>query len=270
MASATEILVHISAPSRASDDARYRREVQGYLNFEAETRLEIRLDREEEQNTIHSSFLNSESGESDYGDVDLSSIKTPGRIPGTSAHIDCVRTPANCLLNNAPSISAKACETPVLRRSQSDSWEPPPSVVPDSQPSLPHLKRSIRLSSSFTDLPSPKRRCLSSPPRAKPAIPLQDSPLSETPNPQPSSPSLPRVKPATLIPISPLSEVPKSQPPSPSPSLPPFPHLVRSPPPFPDDVPFKTHITPCLALLHEHLDLQLIYIDLQLHPRCGP
>lgn len=39
----TEILIHISAPSRVQDDSRYRKQAEGYLGFKATRRLDLSL-----------------------------------------------------------------------------------------------------------------------------------------------------------------------------------------------------------------------------------
>lgn len=80
----TGILVHISGPSRGSDDARYRREVRNCLQFETRTRhVLLSIDKHEDGTDGKDELdeVDSESQkctESDYGDSDFSQLETPG------------------------------------------------------------------------------------------------------------------------------------------------------------------------------------------------
>ncbi|KAG7008908.1 hypothetical protein G7Y79_00004g014920 [Physcia stellaris] len=185
-----EILVHISAPSQALDDARYRRELQSFLKFEPVHRQSLTAQnvetepRSEYEDALRqvadATFTSSSSATSrkkpqiakDKVVTPASAIcnvsgkphwKSPALIPGTTSH---KATNRSRLLQSpqrrprtAPSGSSGSLgiqETPLPPRAQSDSWKTPPSVIPDSQPTPYSLKRSQpHLQSSS---PSPTRR----------------------------------------------------------------------------------------------------------------
>lgn len=119
MAPSTEILVHISGPSRGSDDARYRREARGYLQFEAVTRhvLVSNCEEAEEDDAygINQDIPSEEqSGESDYGDADFSQLETPGPKPAQLAS-PIERNYEQTLLQHT---GVKSLQTPVVPRSK--------------------------------------------------------------------------------------------------------------------------------------------------------
>ena len=185
--------MHISAPSRASDDARYRRELQSFLNFEPVYRqtltaknveTEPRSEYEDAlQQVADATFTSSSSPTSrkkpqiakDKVVTPASAIfnvsgrlhwKSPALVPGTISHkathrSGLIQSPQR-RPRTAPSGSSGSLgiqETPLPPRAQSDSWKTPPSVIPDSQPTPYSFKRSQpQLQSSS---PSPTR--LSSP-----------------------------------------------------------------------------------------------------------
>ncbi|MCJ1430304.1 hypothetical protein MMC29_008221, partial [Sticta canariensis] len=209
-----EILVHVSAQSRASDDARYRREALGYVNFEAGVRHAVLVHENQTPAKPELAFLVAQGGGGSFSDAELSpttsnlspqsssrnsrveqnrtvpgkalvSTTGPGRTPEASrascshvtlsttpvlnpwkrlsskspfVHVE--HTPANLRPRSAPTDPSCVQETPCLRRAQSDSWETPPSVIPDSQPSPLHLKRPLASSS-----PSPNQRSNSRSPK---------------------------------------------------------------------------------------------------------
>ena len=213
MSTSPEILVHISAASRASDDARYRRELHSFLDFQPAHRHSLSSKGPDYE-------LNSEYGE--YGDAleqvaDASFCsssdptsgprskphsatsrlitpapaalrdprfllsKTPALVPGTTAHKPFYKIPALVSPQRRPRTAPDSLngstgiqETPLLRHTQSDSWKTPPSVIPDSQPTQ-YTQKRLPPSSS----PSPTRS--SSPTTRKrqrlvspPALPLVD------------------------------------------------------------------------------------------------
>ncbi|KAL3467355.1 hypothetical protein BJX64DRAFT_168149 [Aspergillus heterothallicus] len=122
----SEILVHISAPSGADDDARYRAQVEAILNFQSHSRELLTLRTDEAQPCLASS---------------------PSAL-GTSPHPN-----TNGLSNSPPRIPSQVSKRPA---SQKDSLGSPISVIPDSQPELTNLvSESVHLTSS---LPSKRPR----------------------------------------------------------------------------------------------------------------
>jgi hypothetical protein len=221
-----EILVHISAPGRIVDDARYRKEALGFLRFEAVARHVLLATTPKERDSVTKAleaqpatnvvehlfgpvpeqtvsqtlwtkdrvvqrrrFPEADATSTTprvlkppllQGTTPISLLPRPKTTKSPLVHIE--RTPAVERPRTAPTSSTTSQETSLLRRTQSDSWEPPPSVVPDSQPSQGILKRGITSSS-----PSPthrgssstsKRRRLDSSPAFNAAPSAYGSPLA--------------------------------------------------------------------------------------------
>ena len=232
-----EILVHISGQSRVADDARYRKEVSRFLNFqsaerytllgiedvledgEAKRRGSVAVQTEEQERT-HSSIPGStaetehtlftrhtrDTNESQNTESALCKLALPPMTtPSTSKpaglsilertsvketpHLLIARTPATVgprprtAFTEQPTIH----QSTLLRRTKSDSWQTPPSVIPNSQPtplssnlsvsetsSSPSFKRPFELSNS----PSPTR-LLASPPTKRPRLEVPSSPVQQ-------------------------------------------------------------------------------------------
>lgn len=327
MAPSTEILVHISGPSRGSDDARYRREVRNYLQFKAGTRHVLlsnsnREDEDDEDDGASGDVCGMEQDEeSDYGDADFSQLETPGPkiappalptvenykldslkqaganiwrtpsapkskllrsygdyTPGSAPMlknasvvqvsrtpvVQVARTPSDRRPYTAPQSAECSQEIPSLRSTQSDSWGPGLNEIPDSQPSLPNLKRPLNLSS-----PSPSQRSTSrSPKRQRRSLsPSVDPPLQNS-----RCPTLPANKPITVqSPILTLESPPQPTPPTPkSPRVPRSPMAIRPSPPTPGMARFETHLTPSLKVFLENLPLQIFYTPFQLRDAIRP
>ncbi len=245
----TELLVHISAPCGASDDARYRKEAQNCLLFKPANRHSL-FCSDVHETAVNAAFdiapSTAEDNDTEYSNVDLSSFETPGGLTKGLAKIHVARTPIDYRPQTAPSSTTCIKETPFLhRRSQSDSWEQSSSLIPDSQPSrrlaIPFSKRhydSRSLSpSSLLGSPSAKRRRLIFPvstchaTEVKPSLPPNDGELD--------------------LEISFPSERLRS---------------ILAPPPRPSNEPFKTYITSPLALINTHLPLPAFYVSLQAQP----
>lgn len=260
MPPATELLVHISAPCGASDDARYRKEAQEYLRFKATTWRPLcwpasdiaAIDGTEAALPVvlEAAPPIAEDNDTDYTNVDLSSLKTPGRIPRNLLKIHVVQTPIGSRPQTAPSSTKCVNETPFIRcRSQSVSGEQLSSLVPDSQPSLPlaipHYKRRYISRSpsqnSLANSPSPKRRRINFSlgeglaVKGKPLPHLQEK----------------KFNPKNFI----LSRTLRS---------------IIAPPPQPSIESFKTYVTPPLALITNHLPLPTFYISYQAQPQLRP
>lgn len=439
----TEVLVHVSASSRPADDARYRREAQEYLRFEAACRHSV-LDRYGDESSWegfiaperceessiarrssvsssrghrtgsqsgaiaarHEAAKTSESenigaegdisgcgppesfGDSFISDAGLAALETPGprtlprssqesktalppkkapmlsdrpletpsairgpppfehtpisvtpwsNIPRKKAlfSIDVARTPDFPLPRprTAPCDQTTSVEIePLLPRrtqSESDSWETPSAVIPDSQPSPLSLKRGSQISSDFdsTNTRHEKKLCLQ---RFSSPVSEHTSRVQVLSSPISSPVSLPQAQPR-IFPSSPARRprmqnrggstrvnrdssssaegttqiVPSSSqalltprlskqlplPPSssnhhqpqlqsyPSPTLPLFwssspssqeDPKILAPPPKPSSKPFKTHLTPSLAILATKLPLLRFYTHLQSTPPLRP
>ncbi|KAK3172698.1 hypothetical protein OEA41_006022 [Lepraria neglecta] len=301
-----EILIHISGPSRGTDDARYRREALGLLNFEPVERHELQGSEEsgdrndgkehiiirgslkaqraepgQTQSNIRNSWTQHDhtphmhrSGRADKPskalpnaiNTPLPQLMTPSITRPTpnsaiqrttikeTPHLLIARTPALPRPRTAPTQPSNTHATPSLRRTQSDSWQTPPSVIPDSQPmppstslpeisSSPILKRPYLLSSSPSptrppDSPLRKRarlQMVSSPPSelhgaaaaADKAPTSEEAPTSSAVDPDSTSSSPPALKPNSLE--------------------------IHPPHPKTSDAHFKTHLTPSLRTLSTKL-----------------
>ncbi|CAD6570543.1 MAG: hypothetical protein ASARMPRED_003777 [Alectoria sarmentosa] len=282
-----EILVHVSGPSRATDDARYTREAFGFLEFDIAQRHTLlgqesltpnaveqtlshfgTTDAEEEQSrgvrviqeaktssrgaerAVHKSKVRDWPGRLPPLRTPIFSRATASTLPWTTTkqtpHLLIERTPILPRPRTAPTPSTPS-QAPPLRRSQSDSWHTPPSVVPDSQPTPPSSDRSEISSSPYfkgpfaSSSPSPTRRAsppiakrpwlqvLSSPPsndRTVEARPPAAAPFSlppsakrprlEVPSSPPSEKSVDEIRP-TVVAIFPLSPSAENLPASSSP-----------------------------------------------------
>lgn len=194
-----EILIHISGPSRGSDDARYRREARGLLDFEPAKRLELYSDQEKGNGTHDHSVSQRVVQTKEKTSIErpvptsldppcqllvrienttpignknpkasnsatlfpLPSIIDAGRrhaaIAGSATttappQLDIERTPVLARRRTTP-IGRTPTEIGVShRRTKSDSWKTPPSVIPDSQPSDSSARRS-----QFSSSPCLKR-----------------------------------------------------------------------------------------------------------------
>ena len=158
MTKGVEILVHVSAPAGTHDDARYRSLAQGCLNFEAERRHDVAVGSAKDEVGAGSKGPRKRPWE----DVDTTQDRIPDsrtdtpnnvRYPAASRvralqraettmspKVQVARTPFFSRSNTAP-IGGRGQEVHERhRRSQSDSYDWPRSVVPDSQPSHPSLR----------------------------------------------------------------------------------------------------------------------------------
>ncbi|MCJ1362146.1 hypothetical protein MMC16_001248 [Acarospora aff. strigata] len=259
-----EILVHISAPSGAKDDARYRKQAHGFLGFEAAKR-HIVLRPGNGHNKLEAAAATTSAPAPNISDRET--LYSPSKLPKHA--IGGPRTAASTVVQSStqsrPQTAPSAATPPFagtrsIRRTQSDSWGTPPSVVPDSQPLVPPENEgpvNRRDSPHPTlDEPQPKRRRLESTTTTPPIAYASTSP----PNPQPRTlpvdnhPPAPPPQPQHFPPAT--SSPPPSVSPPPSPAFPP----IHPPPPQTTSLPFKTHITPTLALLATHVDLPKRYI----------
>ncbi len=180
-----EILVHISGPSRGPDDIRYRKEARELLNFEPVKRHEISfLEVEEEafqqSNEWKIGMTSSEAEDVQVEEQLLGDVKNtvpgitqsdfvnPAPVTTASSPHDTVRKDdpvaprvvkrpiSHVLVERTPALprrkTTSAPTTPAAnglshRRTVSDSWKTPPSVIPDSQPT-PSFRDRTRILSS--------------------------------------------------------------------------------------------------------------------------
>lgn len=256
MPPAAELLVHISAPCLASDDARYRKEAQEYLRFKSANRqslhyFEQRIGGVEAAASAESEAisLTTDGNETEYSNVDLSSLKTPGQIPQGLSKINVARTPLEYRPPIAPESISCINQTPFKfphGRSQPDPREQPHSFVPDSQiPRSPTFSASKRLHHSR----SPSPNSLSSSPSSKRRRIIVPARLRLTAEATPPSPSQ-ELHLDWKTGISDESKFSVFAPPKPSNGL------------------FKTYVTPSLALITAHLPLSTFYISFQAQPPC--
>lgn len=191
-----EILIHVSAPSRVIDDGKYRKQALGFLNFEAVARHDLKLCNDtpkpgtavvpvtpyfqddagrvpSSQNEAILQFSADsfvEGGPSvldSFAATDYRPLRIPASIYSGSKVL-VKRTPLLPRPQTAPVPASPLFRDGGHRRSQSDSVETLPSVVPDSQPEVQALKRSFPWSSSFSssasqNSPSTKRQRLELP-----------------------------------------------------------------------------------------------------------
>ncbi|MCJ1246252.1 hypothetical protein MMC30_003458 [Trapelia coarctata] len=290
----TEVLIHISAPSRVQDDTRYRKQAEGYLGFSASRRLDLSpeanksLDQpqagepritppaanttdiaDDATTTDGSSSSSSQNAAEDdrnspnligstaevtfnnrpFSRLDLTPAQSRSYLSVLVANGNSMtptvyveRTPIIDRPRTAPTQASPAVKVNQHQRSHSDSWQTPPSVIPDSQPSPNSLKRSLPLSASFpssTQSASPlaKRQRLqpgdrppSSDSHSRPMSALQHEPTAsqqEHIGVQIDPPSFPW---SDLTSQPPIAEI---HPPQPETSM----------------AVFTTHVTPALALI---------------------
>ncbi|KAL2037293.1 hypothetical protein N7G274_009982 [Stereocaulon virgatum] len=299
-----DILVHISGPCRGTDDARYRKEALGFLNFETLGRQSL-LEAEEQNNggeslnrRESSKLRRGEPGQKQshipdnctqhehtphthrsigadklsntlprafrtpYAHFATPSITRPTAstaLPKTAIketpHVLIARTPAPLRPRTAPTAPWNTHAAPFLRRTQSDSWQTPPSVIPDSQPtppstslpeisSSPILKRPFFLSSS----PSPNRPS-ESPIRKRTKLQTIPSPPSEL-----HVSSVVATNRASITEELPTYSKPVPNPTSSSPPPPKlYPLEIHPPHPRTSNAHFKTHLTQSLSTLSNKL-----------------
>jgi len=294
----TEILIHISAPSRVQDDSRYRKQAEGYLGFRAARRhnlgtevntspnghqadeLSTNLPAAGTSHNIDSATTTNESSSSSFEDraeddrsspnpiglgvaitfdnrpffrLDLtpaqslsylSALVAEGNTRTPTVYVE--RTPIIDRPRTAPMQVSPVVKVHQHKRSHSESWRTPPSVIPDSQPSRNSLKRDLPQSTSFSSStqsvsPHPKRQRL----QAGDPASLSDPPSSF----------------GSLLPYEPTSShdscqiAPTSSPWSDLASQRPIAE-IHPPPPATSMAAFDTHISSALAVIESKLPLK--------------
>lgn len=116
----TEILVHITAPSAAADDARYRALAQAYLDFKPKAFVDLLQDPSSKPSAVPSDrFI---SPQASFGSV-WDNVRSPNL-----ARVNQQSAPLPSIQSSVPPASSQ------LRNDSQVSWVAPPSEVPDSMP----------------------------------------------------------------------------------------------------------------------------------------
>ncbi|KAI1489731.1 hypothetical protein F5X96DRAFT_595630 [Biscogniauxia mediterranea] len=176
---AVEILVHIAAPSRTVDDAKYRSLASAYIDFEPVTHLSFPEHAPEPapihalpdtSSSLHRSLDLQQPGSFDHDHDDhqtprssgpLGSLKSP--YASFRSVIDNSNSPLLRLGDGQVRVEATQLQQPATQSTQS-SWQSPPSVVGDSQHAIPVAVVSSptrvleHYLQSFADSPQPHVR----------------------------------------------------------------------------------------------------------------
>ncbi|MCJ1433004.1 hypothetical protein MMC27_002363 [Xylographa pallens] len=276
-----EILVHISAPSRIVDDGKYRKQALGFLNFEAAARLETEpctavpeklvpvtpylpswgrhANRTQplqdggdppatKDALVESTFYDEVPW---YGSVPARTYPQR-RVPATiytTPRVVVERTPAAARPQTAPVPASPSLQGATHRRSRSDSWQTPPSVIPDSQPERSQLKRSFPEPVSFS----------SSVDLASPSAKRQRSFLADGRQLEHTQSSAEDILAADVRPATDYPPTWTTSPPDSSDGRTKLRVEVHAPPPKTSLASFTTHITPSLTLIEAKLPITKLY-----------
>lgn len=279
----TEILVHISGPCGASDDARYRREARGYLQFQTATRNALHLDVASQREGNSEDEVTGKverDDESDYGDIDLSHVETPGQQLRRNAQ-EALQEPLITIENHQ---LARENSGPDIFKSVSSST-PAFTQAVKTKPKFSHIHvhrtPAVDVARTPADVSrsqeSPSLRQIPSNSRKPPSSVIPDSqPLPRnakralTPSPPSPTNCIASLNPKRRCRISSRIESvarSKSSSPQSSSSLSWNDLLTVHPPPPPiDTASFTTHFTLSLHTICDNLSLSTFYIDLQRHP----
>ncbi|KAJ5528387.1 hypothetical protein N7513_012546 [Penicillium frequentans] len=234
-----EILVHVSAPSRAQDDARYRAQVAAILAQSTDTR------ESPTQSAVHSVSVDRQ--DSPCGLPRSDHLATPAiPLPESALKPQAIATEIG---------SSQAVPLDLVRRPVLDSLDSLISVIPESLPDIcqaSHLDPDPflgYLEPPKGNNPPKKRRIGSASQEHGLAIPSTTSIATtiapDSPPPHPHDTHT-RASPRPLPTL--ISTVPCK-----APHLPPLPLEIRPPPPPISTLPFTSHITPTLSMLTERL-----------------
>lgn len=124
----TEVLVHVSAPSRPADDTRYRREAQEYLRFEAASWHSV-LDRHDDDTRLEGWIALERCGESPIArrsPVSSGQEQRTGRQSGTTRPL-----PPSCIVERASRSSSEVLnESPLAARAVAARHETAEALEP--------------------------------------------------------------------------------------------------------------------------------------------
>ncbi|KAL2817317.1 hypothetical protein BJX63DRAFT_108968 [Aspergillus granulosus] len=227
----SEILVHISGPSGAGDDARYRAQVEAILNFQSHSRELITFGAGETQSHLTSSPPPS----------------------GTSP-----RPNTNGSVNSPPRIPIQVAKRPA---SPNDSLGSPVSVIPDSQPQQSEFIAESRYLSS-SSFPSKRPRVDSPSSSFNHFQPDEVQHLDPAGNHDPATDASTIINTQSTTNVTTQGEQENEAEPAHPPEkqeqkqwvdLPSLPLEIKPPPPPISQSPFTTHITPTLEMLTDRL-----------------
>ncbi|KAJ5591968.1 uncharacterized protein N7459_002337 [Penicillium hispanicum] len=249
-----EILVHISSPSTARDDARYRAQVAAILAFQPVSQQRLAADT---RDSPHPQASGSESVQASVAPISLSAPDAPGERCVLSSHSDHDDAVPDSALDLHPILRPSANEialTPSPSPSDRfdhpvhdpDSLESLVSVIPDSQPEI--VEPGPSQSASWQ--PSKRRRIGDS------GWPANDHPPSSSASPAKRPEEQHRDKGTSAL--TPARHSPRILHPHPSSPFPfplhSLPQEIHPPPPPISTASFTTHITPTLAMLTDRLN----------------
>ncbi|KAI4088790.1 MAG: hypothetical protein LQ344_005843 [Seirophora lacunosa] len=283
-----EILVHAAAPSRGSDDTRYRKEALGILRFDCIKRHDIlptntdktsagehvppTLPQDSNTSTDPAPRLHLTNALTNWATPTLTRPSPKllvGRTPAPPLRDRASLRAADVLIHRtpidqqrpktAPSGPSTIQETPNLPRVLSDSFETPPSIIPDSQPTPCSQQKNRKRPLEENSSPSPTRHAASAK-RSKFCVEEEGEGEGEDPEEwtQPedtSTPLLPDPPPSSP---SKTTASPTSSPPSEENTsiIPTYRRRQSFPPyPKPGNGPFSTHLTPSLLRLQRDCKL---------------
>ncbi|KAL4874070.1 hypothetical protein BDV12DRAFT_158975 [Aspergillus spectabilis] len=230
----SEILVHISAPSGAADDARYRAQVEAILNFQSHSRETIPLRADDIQHLASSHPITS------------APLRKPETIEDSPLCIPASQSPLQVVKRHAS-------------QKRKDSLESPVSVIPDSQPQhqafdAESLSLHPVLALSSQSPTSKRPRVGSPPPFNHPQHEVhQDNAEDRTVHAGPSTINPPCMTTAAE------KEKEQAQPHPTETEAPPkcpilsLPLEIKPPPPPISTAPYTIHITPTLEMLTKRL-----------------
>ncbi|KAJ5660604.1 hypothetical protein N7507_007055 [Penicillium longicatenatum] len=239
-----EILVHVSAPSRVQDDARYRAQVaaiQAQFALTADTR------DSPTQSAVHSVSV---------GGLARSDHQAAPTIPLPGSALK--PQPITTEIGSSQTVALDLVHQPVW-----DSLDSLVSVIPESLPDLYQASQDTRpcpVPGNPVGPPetiSPKKRRLESPYPMDLVLAMPSTaPLAITIAPEsPPHPDNTHASPNSNPTLKSTSITPCKS----SLHLPPLPLKIRPPPPPISTVPFTSHITPTLSMLTERLNPSRTY-----------
>ncbi|KEY66788.1 hypothetical protein S7711_07960 [Stachybotrys chartarum IBT 7711] len=187
-----EVLVHITAPSRAADDVAYRRLAQAYLAFEPAQTVDLPVDQDSDRSrNVAATGLVRKTPRSSQPNKDTALVQSP-----QSSGLD---LSFRSVLDNrqSPRIPAQRCtaaqgvqQTQDSCESSQSSWVAPPSQISDSYPMpdsrLLFVSPTRTLQQYLIRTGSTLQSCTASSPKARPD-PGEDAPPSRNRSHVPSS-----------------------------------------------------------------------------------
>ncbi|CBF79601.1 uncharacterized protein ANIA_07543 [Aspergillus nidulans FGSC A4] len=251
----SEILVHISAPSSAVDDARYRAQVEAILNFQSHSRETITLTspipEEADPRTINDPSLLDQAAQLNGSQGDRTSLETPvSVIPDSQPELQQSGTQCESLtlLPVAENTSLSSCIP--SKRPRVDSPPPVENSPHENVQGLRDIPAGGRNINVEHASPTSTTNTLATPEEG------HEKQVDENGIQPPSAEQVAGLEPGPEP--DPETEAEASSPPNGrrkgySPILPSLPLEIRPPPPPISSSPFTTHITPTLEMLSNRL-----------------